>query len=78
MEDNFSMDLGGGGAGMVRDGRNGFGMIQAHYVQAHFLLRNTIPNRPRRVQSRAQRSETPVLKDIKLCNVVLYLPNIAL
>ena len=39
LEDNFSRDLG--------LGSDGFGMIQAHYIQAHLLLCVLVPTRPR-------------------------------
>ena len=38
IEDNFSMD--------GREGEDGFGMIQAHYIQAHLLLCVSVPNSP--------------------------------
>ena len=37
MEENFSMD---------RGQADGFGMIQAHYIQAHLLLCGLVPKRP--------------------------------
>ena len=40
MEDNVSTDGGGAGDGY------GLGMIQAHYIQAHLLLCDWLPNRP--------------------------------
>ena len=55
MEENFSMD---------RGQADGFGMIQAHYIQAHLLLCSAVPNRPRPVQVRS-------LKVGDLCSVCL-------
>ena len=42
MEGTFSTD---GGRGV----RDGFGMIQGHYIQAHFLWCDSVPDRPRPV-----------------------------
>ena len=41
MEDNFSTDL-----GLGVGGRDGFRMIQVHYIHVHLPLCSPVPNRP--------------------------------
>ena len=55
MGDNFSRNWGS---------RNGFGMIQAHYIQPYLMLCSLVPNRFRLVQVHGRRLGIPALGNL--------------